>query len=135
MQGRARAALVIALVVLCSALAGAALDRAAMLHLRRRTGMGPPAPNGPPRATREQDARRRAEMLDHLTKDLSLSASQRAGIDSVMKRTDSSLRLIRTEMQPRLTKVFEESRADIFARLDSTQRAKFDEAMPRRGRR
>ena len=57
-----------------------------------------------------------------MTKQLELSTRQRAGIDSVMKRTDSSLRAIRTEMQPRLQQVFQSSRAEIEARLDSAQR-------------
>ena len=64
-------------------------------------------------------------MLDRMTKDLDLSASQRAGIDSVMQRSDSSLRAIRTEMQPRLKQVFQASRVEIEARLDSAQRVKF----------
>jgi hypothetical protein len=133
MAGRARAAIVIALIVVCSALAGAALDRVAFLHnMRRRPTFGP---GGPGRGSREQDSTRRTDMLDRMTKDLSLSNSQRAGIDSVMRRTDSSLRSIRLEMQPRLTKVFEASRAEITARLDSEQRVKFKEMTPPRGTR
>jgi hypothetical protein len=144
MVTRARAAIVIALVVICSALAGAALDRVAFLRMRRRPpfgqgGGGPGGPGGPGRGpgrgSREEDSRRRVEMLDRMTKDLSLTPAQRAGIDSVMQHTDSSLRAIRTEMQPRLTKVFEDSRTQILSRLDSTQRGKFDQMTPRRGRR
>ena len=69
-------------------------------------------------------------MLDRMTKQLELSTRQRAGIDSVMKRTDSSLRAIRTEMQPRLQQVFQSSRAEIEARLDSAQRITFAKTMP-----
>jgi hypothetical protein len=79
----------------------------------------------------EQEQRRRTEMLDRLTADLALTPAQRAGVDSIFQRTDSSLRAIRREMQPRLQQVFERSRAEIDARLDSAQRAKF--AKRRRG--
>jgi hypothetical protein len=70
-------------------------------------------------------------MLDRLSAELALPPLQRAGVDSIFQRTDSSLRAIRREMQPRLQQVFERSRAEIDARLDSAQRAKF--AKRRRG--
>ena len=132
--GRLRAAVVIALIVVCSALAGAAVERLVLNRVGRRPGGGM---GGPWRGTPEQDSRRRNDMLERMTKELGLSAPQRAGIDSVMKRTDSSLRAIRTEMQPRLEQVFKGSRAEIGARLDSTQREKFAKSMPpgRRGQR
>ena len=126
---RQRAGLVIALVVVCSALAGAALDRVTVQRMghHRPSGQG-----GPGRGSPEQDARRRSDMMDRMTKELDLSATQRAGIDSVMQRTDSSLRAIRAEMQPRLKQVFEGSRAEIEARLDSAQRIKFAKSRPAR---
>lgn len=130
--GRLRAGLVIALIAVSSALAGAALDRVAgqrMTHRHPPGGQG-----GPGRGSPEQDARRRTDMLDRMTKDLDLSASQRAAIDSVMQRTDSSLRAIRTEMQPRLKQVFQASRGEIEARLDSAQRVKFARTRPDSGR-
>ena len=126
--GRLRATVVIALIVVCSALAGAAVER---LVFDRAGGR---RPGGSWRGTPEQDGRHRNDMLDRMTKELGLSAPQRAGIDSVMKRTDSSLRAIRTEMQPRLEQVFKDSRAEIGARLDSTQREKFAKSMPPGGR-
>jgi hypothetical protein len=64
-------------------------------------------------------------MLDRLTKDLSLTAAQRAGLDSIFQRTDSSLRAIRRETQPQIQQVFERSHQEVNARLDSTQRVKF----------
>lgn len=115
-----RAGLVIAAVAIASAIAGAAVDRAFLARSappREFRGFGRPSP--------DQDAKRRTAMLDRLTKELSLSAAQRAGLDSVFQRTDSSLRAIRRQTQPRIQQVFERSRADIDARLDSTQRAKF----------
>ncbi|MEP6989287.1 MAG: hypothetical protein ABJA80_00035 [bacterium] len=132
--GRMRAAMVIALIVVCSALAGAAVER--VVNQRMMVRRRPPAgQGGPGRGSPEQDTRRRAELLDRMTKELGLSVTQRAGIDSVMQRTDSSLRAIRTEMQPRLQQVFQASRAEIEARLDSTQRTKFVKALPPGGSR
>jgi Spy/CpxP family protein refolding chaperone len=64
-------------------------------------------------------------MLDRLERDLALTPPQRAGIDSIMQRTDSSLRVIRQEMHPRLQQVFESSRAEIASRLTPEQREKF----------
>jgi len=122
MHPRLRAGLVIAAVVVASAIAGAAIDRnLVMRHVRQGGGGWGPGRGGPPA---EMEARRRTEMLDRMTKELSLSPAQRAGLDSVFQRTDSSLRAIRREMQPRLKQVFETSRAEMNARLDSTQRQK-----------
>jgi hypothetical protein len=126
---RARAALVIAAIVIGSAIAGAGID-----HWVTRNARPHRAPPGA--ATPEEAAKHRAEVLDRMTKDLGLSPTQRAGIDSVMQRTDSALRVVRSEMQPRVRQIFDASRAEISARLDSAQRvklAKRDPAKRRRG--
>ena len=129
-NGRARAALVIAAIAIGSAIAGAGIDRWVMTHGPRRGRGGPPSAQSP-----EAAARRRAEMLEHMTKDLSLTPAQRAGIDSIMQRTDSALRVVRGEMQPRLTQIFESSRVEIAARLDSAQKIKFAQQRSERRRR
>jgi hypothetical protein len=134
-SGRGRAGIIIGLIVISSALAGAAVERTVVQRaIRRRppplgaTGLGP--------FTREQDARRRNDMLDRMTKELTLSTAQRAGIDSVMWHTDSLLHGIRVEMQPRLSKVLADSRAETNARLDADQRVKFEKmTAERRSRR
>ena len=126
-SGRMRAGVVLVLVVVCSALAGAALERVVFQRLMRR---GPPG-SGPGRGTPEQQVQRRNDMLDRMSTDLGLSTAQRAGIDSIMKNTDSTLRIIRREMQPRITAEFERSHAEIVARLDAAQREKFAK-IPRR---
>ena len=130
--GRLRAALVIAAIVIGSAIAGAGLDRVVMTRgARHYRGGGTRSGEMPP----EMTARRRAAMLERMTKELNLTPPQRAGIDSIMQRTDSALRVVRGEMQPRLTQIFDGSRAEISARLDSTQREKFKRRPPRgRGR-
>ena len=68
---------------------------------------------------------RRSEMLERLTDELSLRADQRIAIDSIMQHTDSLLRELRIETQPRVRKVLEESRRQIESRLDSGQRVTF----------
>lgn len=117
---RVRAAIVITLIVICSAVAGAGIERYVWVRMARHR------PPGAGRMSPEQDAKRRTEMLDRMTTSLGLSTAQRAGIESVMVRTDSSLRLIRREMAPRLKQVFDSSRAEISARLDADQRSKFE---------
>jgi len=129
-NGRARAAVIIAAIAIGSAVAGAGIDRWVMTHGPRRGRGGPPSAQSP-----EASARRRAEMLERMTKDLSLTPAQRAGIDSIMQRTDSALRVVRGEMQPRLTAIFDRSRAEIAARLDSTQKVKFEQQRAERRRR
>ena len=133
-SGRLRAGVVIGLIVVCSALAGAAVERVVVQRMVRHRPGGPGG-GGPGRGSPQQDSIRRIEMLDRMTKDLSLTPTQRAGIDSVMRRTDSSLRAIRTEMQPRLEKVFELSRVETGARLTPEQKTKFETMMPQRRRR
>ncbi len=125
---RARAAVVIAAIAIGSAIAGAGIDRWGVAHSPRHS-RAPTSTLSP-----EAAARRRAEMLERMTKDLGLSTVQRAGIDSIMQRTDSALRVVRGEMQPRLRQIFDGSRAEISARLDSAQRVEFAKQRPRRAR-
>lgn len=126
-NGRARAGIVIAAIAIGSAIAGAGIDRWVVSRAPRHGHGGPLGAQSP-----EAAARRRAEMLERMTKDLSLTPAQRAGIDSIMQRTDSALRVVRGEMQPRLTAIFDSSRARIAARLDSAQKIKFAQQRPRR---
>ena len=125
-RGRARAAVVIGAIAVVSALVGAAIDRTVMSHPPRR----PHGPNGGP--SPEQEVRHRHEALDRMSRDLNLSNAQRAAIDTIMYRTDSSLQVLRREMQPRLRQVLDSSRAQIEARLDAEQRAKFAKSGDRR---
>jgi Spy/CpxP family protein refolding chaperone len=116
---RLRAGLVIGLVVIASAIAGAAIDRSLLMRHPTRADAGR---RGPPQ---QLEQRRRTDMLDRMAKELSLTPAQRAGLDSIFQRTDSSLRALRRESQPRIQQIFERSTAEVNARLDSTQRAKF----------
>ena len=118
MNGRLRAGLVIAVIVLCSALAGAAIDRAFMARGHRGRGAS--------RLTPEAEAKRRHEMVGHLAKDLGLNAAQKASVDSITQRTDSTMREIRRETQPRIQQTLEAWTAQVSALLDAGQRAKFD---------
>jgi Spy/CpxP family protein refolding chaperone len=116
-----RAGLVIGAVVIASGIAGAAIDRSLMMH--RGPQMRPDGGRrGPPQALEQG---RRNAMLERMSKELSLTPAQRAGIDSIFQRTDSSLRAVRRETQPRIQQIFERSTADVNARLDSSQRVQF----------
>lgn len=129
---RGRAALIIAAIVIGSAIAGAGLDRVLVMRGSRHY-RGGGARSG--EMSLEMTARRREATLERMSTELTLTPSQRAAIDSIMQRTDSALRVVRGEMQPRLTQIFDQSRAEIGARLDSTQREKFKRRPPRgRGR-
>lgn len=126
MASRTRAVLVIVAIVIGSALAGAAVDHAVVLHNPRRFR---PVPFG---GTAKAAESRRNDMLERLTEELSLRPEQRAAIDSIMQRTDSVLRDLRLETQPRAQKVLDESRKQIESRLDSGQRATFAARQPAR---
>ena len=122
---RLRAGLVIGAVAIASGIAGAAIDRS--LVTRRL-----PAPRGDfgRRAPGGGELPRRNQMLDRMTKELSLTAAQRAGLDSIFQRTDSSLRAIRRETQPRIQQIFERSKEEMNARLDPAQRETFAKMAP-----
>ncbi|HET9684577.1 MAG TPA: hypothetical protein VFP15_10765 [Gemmatimonadaceae bacterium] len=126
MASRSRAVLIIIAIVVGSALAGAAVDHAIVLHNPRRFR---PVPFG---GTAKAAESRRTEMLQRLTEELSLRPEQRAAIDSIMQRTDSVLRDLRLETQPRAQKVLDQSRKQIESRLDSGQRAIFAARQPAR---
>jgi Spy/CpxP family protein refolding chaperone len=115
-----RAGLVIGALVIASAIAGAAIDRS--LLMRRPTMRPDGGRRGPPQALEQG---RRTAMLERMAKDLALTPAQRAGVDSIFQRTDSTLRAIRRETQPRIQQVFERSNAEVNARLDPAQREKF----------
>ena len=124
-SGRGRAAMILVVVALCGGLAGAAVERLVVqrFFVHRQRGGGPPS--------QEQQGEHRRKLLDDMSTTLSLTPVQRTAIDSIMKRTDSTLRAIRREMQPRTIAELDSSRAAIIAQLDSTQRVKF-EKIPRR---
>lgn len=126
MASRSRAVLIIIAIVVGSALAGAAVDHAIVLHNPRRFR---PVPFG---GTAKAAESRRTEMLQRLTEELSLRPEQRTAIDSIMQRTDSVLRDLRLETQPRAQKVLDQSRKQIESRLDSGQRAIFAARQPAR---
>ena len=128
--GRARAMVVIAVLVVASAIAGAGIDRMLVTRGPRHGRGGPSSEESSSAAA----ARRRAEMLGRMSRDLNLTPAQRVAVDSIMQRTDSALRVVRREMQPRLEQIYQSSRAEIAARLDSAQRVKFANRRPfRRG--
>jgi len=126
MASRSRAVLVVLAIVVGSALAGAAIDHAIVLRNPRRFRQ---VPFG---ATAKSAEARRNDMLQRLSKELALRPEQRVAIDSIMQRTDSLLREMRLEMQPRVQRVLDESRREIESHLDSGQRATFAARQPAR---
>jgi hypothetical protein len=134
---RLRAGLVIGAVVIASAIAGAAIDRSIVTRRAPRVvaaGGGGGGGGGRRQMPEQMDQRRRSQMLERLTQDLSLTSAQRAGLDSIFQRTDSSLRAIRRATQPQIQQVFERSHQEVYARLDSTQRVKFNAMRSKRSR-
>ena len=123
-SGRTRAGAIIVLIAICSALAGAAVDRVVARKMHHGGG-------GQGHMTTEQQAEHRKEALDDLTKQLSLSDAQRTSVATIMLHTDSSLRAIRHDMQPKIKAELDSSHALIVSLLDSTQREKFAK-IPRR---
>jgi hypothetical protein len=121
-----RAALVIVAVVIGSALAGAAVDHAIVLRNPRRFQAGFFVEGT------EAAASRRTDMLQRLTEELALRPEQRAAIDSIMRHTDSVLRDVRLDVQPRVQQALDESRRQIESHLDSSQRASFNARQPAR---
>jgi len=122
----ARAILVIVAVAIGSALAGAAVDHAIVLRNPRR--FRPLSFD----ATSDAARSRRTDMLQRLTEELTLRPDQRAAIDSIMRRTDSVLRDVRLEVQPRVQHALDDSRHQIESHLDSSQRASFRARQPAR---
>ena len=120
---RLRAGLVIGALVVASGIAGAAIDRALIMRRTPTRASGPRLPDG-------GEQHRRTAMLDRMATDLSLTAAQRAGLDSIFRRTDSSLRAIQRETRPRIQQVFAQSKAEVNARLDPAQREKFAKMRP-----
>jgi molecular chaperone DnaK (HSP70) len=126
MASPSRAAFVIVAVVIGSALAGAAVDHAIVLRNPRRFQPTFFTSGG------EAAESRRTDMLERLTDELSLRPEQRAAIDSIMRHTDSVLRDVRLEMQPRVQQVLDDSRRQIESHLDAPQRASFQARQPAR---
>ena len=126
MASRSRAVLVVLAIVIGSALAGAAVDHAIVLRNPRRFRQ---VPFG---GTAKSAVARRNDVLQQLSTELALRPEQRAAIDSIMQHTDSVLREMRLEMQPRVQRVLDQSRHEIESHLDSGQRATFAARQPAR---
>jgi len=126
MASRSRAVLVVIAIVIGSALAGAAVDHAIVLRNPRRFRQ---VPFG---GTAKSAEARRTDMLTRLSTELALRPEQRVAIDSIMQHTDSVLREMRLEMQPRVQRVLDQSRHEIEGHLDSGQRATFAARQPAR---
>ncbi len=137
-----QAALVLALVLLAGLLIGMAADR---LWLTRHWGGRPPrglaegrgarrGPDGPSRMmaggfpgpmTPERATQLRHGMVQRLTRELDLSATQQHAIDSIMAANEAEFAVLEKEMRPRMRAFLERSRAQIDSVLTPDQRARF----------
>ena len=147
---RSQAALVLALVLLAGVLVGVAADRLWLTrHWGGRSGRGGPGgafadgprrgPGGPPGIFRggvprgmspEFAAERRREMLNRLTRELDLTATQRQAIDSIMAGNEAEFQALEQEMRPRMKAFLERTRGEIDSVLTPSQREKFHKFGP-----
>jgi Spy/CpxP family protein refolding chaperone len=132
--------LVAGLVVLVALLTGVVLG-----VVLGRT-MGPPwgrghggfggRPGGPgfswgPRGPSAEDRRAMRQRFDH---ELNLTPAQSARVDSIMKRRMAAFDSLRQEMQPRMRRMMDSTRAQIDSVLTPEQRTKFHDMEQRRMR-
>jgi Spy/CpxP family protein refolding chaperone len=106
---RRKAALLLGLAFVLGVVTGAAATRLAGDH------DGPP-PRG----------RRGAWYLEHLSRGLDLSASQRDSVKAVLDRYGPGMEAIMDEMRPRLDSVRGEMRAEIVRHLTDDQKEEFE---------
>ncbi len=123
-KSRRMAGLVMLLVALGGGVAGVALDR--LVFLPMHFGGRPFGRGGPPG---EMEHR----MRDHFANEVGLSPEQKQKVDSLIERQMTQFRTVRSEMQPRIDTIFQETRKAIDSILTPEQRAKAAELMRRRG--
>jgi hypothetical protein len=114
--------LVAAVVIVLVLVAGIAIGF--FLHQAVRWRHGPPGfgISGPPPG---HGAAVKDRMLARLDRDLNLSPSQHATIDTVLTRREADLRALMAETRPRFDSIAARTRADIQAVLSPEQRGEF----------
>ena len=120
---RALAALLLVIVALAGAAAGAVVDRLVV----RRTGATLTDTSFHPlsqtlRAPTDADRRHLREQLSH---ELGLSAAQDSTIDSIMRHRAGEFNALRDEMRPRVERLVQDVRVDIEQVLTPEQRVRF----------
>jgi hypothetical protein len=81
----------------------------------------------------ERAAERRRGMVQHLTRELDLSATQQHAIDSIMADNEAEFAAMEKEMRPRMRAFLERTRGQIDSVLTPGQREKFHKFGPRGG--
>jgi hypothetical protein len=131
-HGKALAIAAFATVALAGVLSGAALDRY-VLYLWGRPdavarapfqggrrgppdGRGGPGRGGPP-----------PEMTNRMMREIGLSATQQAGIDSLLDRQAAKLREVRERIRPAMDSLIHETEREVSARLTPEQRTRYEE--------
>lgn len=110
---------VLAVTFIAGALAGAAIDRAAMNPDRAEA-----------RQARSQDGdRERSYIIDRVD----MSEVQRASIDSILDRRVRRMRSVWQEVSPRLNAITDSARIEIMGVLTPEQRQQYEAMLHRRG--
>lgn len=139
---RLLATVVITLALIVGGLAGATLDRAVLRPLPSTAYTAGPGPHADPVPESSADgnrARRRvpesggrgmplrmnagARYLDQLTRDLDLTAAQRAQIEELLRQQQERMRAVRHESREQSGAIVAETRAGILEILTPEQRA------------
>ena len=68
----------------------------------------------------------RAAMRELFARELGLSASQRAAVDSLLDKRHRDMTAVMDPMRPRLDSIRDNTRAEIARLLDADQRARYD---------
>ena len=71
-------------------------------------------------------------LVQRLSRDLDLDASQRERVESITRRTQEEMREVRRQLRPRVEEILEQGRSEIRAGLRPDQQARFDEIVAER---
>ncbi len=125
---RTLAGLVVVLTFVVGALAGAVTDRS-MTRARAAETRRPPERRGPPGSPQERAGREqhRERFVQQLTRELSLTPSQVAKIDTITRNREQRMNALWREVQPRVRTLLQETRAEIDQVLTPEQRAKLQQ--------
>ena len=84
----------------------------------------------PPAMSPEFAAERRREVVQRLTRELDLTATQQQAIDSIMAGNEAEFQPLEQEMRPRMKAFLERTRGQIDSVLTPAQREKFHQFGP-----
>ncbi|HEX9206417.1 MAG TPA: hypothetical protein VF853_10885 [Candidatus Deferrimicrobiaceae bacterium] len=74
-------------------------------------------------------------LVQRLSRELDLDATQRARVADIVRRTHEEMQALRQQLHPQLEEIVEKGRREIHAELRPDQQARFDEIVAERHRR